>query len=69
MNTPRKQAGWYNGALIVTLVMAVVLFISQPWIPLLLGVTLGAVMAVIGLSHGADHLKHWYQDHHHPHAH
>ena len=68
MKSLHRQAGWYTGALMFTLVMAIVLFVSQPWIPLALLTALIVALAVIGVSHGMDSLKHWYQDHH-THAH
>lgn len=68
MKSLHKQAGWYTGALMFAIVVAALVFISQPWIPLLLGAAVLVALAVVGASHGAEHLSKWYHDRH-PEAH
>ncbi|MFC3531019.1 hypothetical protein ACFOLG_02360 [Vogesella facilis] len=71
MTSVRKQRGWYSGAYMVTAVLAIVLFMAQPWIPLLLLAAMGGAAVVIAVGRGGRHLQHWYQQHHshHPHLH
>lgn len=69
MKSLHRQAGWYTGALMFAIVIALVVFISQPWIPLVLGAALLVALVVIAASHGAEHFKKWYEERHHPNPH
>lgn len=64
MRSLRKQAGWYTGALMFAALIAIVVFISQPWIPLLLAAATLVALAVVGISRGGEYVKRWYHDHH-----
>ncbi|AXK40141.1 hypothetical protein [Crenobacter cavernae] len=58
----RKQAGWYTGTLMFALIMVVVLFVAQPWIPLALLATLAVLGVIAAINHGIEAWKR-----HHPH--
>lgn len=62
----QKQAGWYTGALMFFILFAVVLFVAQPWIPLLLAAALAVALVIAAITHGSEYLKRWYHDHHTP---
>ncbi|SCK19382.1 hypothetical protein [Vogesella sp. LIG4] len=68
MSSLRRQRGWYNGALMMALVLVLVLFMAQPWIPLLLLAALGSAAVVTFTMRGGSFLKEWYRQHH-PHLH
>jgi hypothetical protein len=58
-----KQAGWYTGALMFAIMTAIVVFVAQPWIPLLLAAALAVALMIAGISRGGGYLKRWYHDH------
>ncbi|MFC4161495.1 hypothetical protein [Chitinimonas lacunae] len=66
MQSLKRQVGWYNGMLLLTLVFAVVLFVSQPWIPLLLAGSLALALLVGSLVY-LSKLIQQAKDEHHPH--
>ncbi len=68
MTSLRKQRGWYNGAYLFTAIFVLVLFMSQPWLPLLLVAALAGAGIVIGVARGGHHLKQWMSEHN-PHWH
>ncbi|WP_174874561.1 hypothetical protein [Vogesella oryzae] len=68
MTSRRRQQGWYNGAYMVTAVLAIVLFMAQPWIPLLLLAAMGGAAVVIAIARGGRQLQQWLRQHH-PHLH
>lgn len=68
MTSLHRQQGWYNGAIMVTLVIVLVLFMAQPWIPLLLLAAAGGAAMVMGVARGSHRLWRWLQFHY-PHWH
>ena len=58
-----RQQGWYNGAIMLTLVIVMVLFMAQPWIPLLLLAAAGSAAVVMGAARGGQRLRRWLQFH------
>lgn len=67
MHSLNRQTGWYNGMLLLTLVFAVVLFVSQPWIPLVFGLALGIGLLVGSLVYLAKILQQVHEEHGHRH--
>ncbi|MDC7701571.1 hypothetical protein [Vogesella indigofera] len=63
MTSLRKQRGWYNGAYLFTAIFVLVLFMSQPWLPLLLLAALAGAGIVIGIARGSHYLKQWLSEH------
>lgn len=63
MTSLHRQLGWYNGAIMVTLVIVMVLFMAQPWIPLLLLAAAGCAIVVMSVARGGHRLRLWLQFH------
>ena len=69
MKSLKRQGGWYNGVAAITLMAVVVLFATQPWIPLMLLVAGGVCVAAIylekGIEKGGEYVHHYWDVHHH----
>lgn len=69
MKSLKRQTGWYNSAAAISLMAVVVLFIAQPWIPLMIAVAgafcIGAIYLEKGVEKGGEYLHHYRELHHH----